>query len=387
MAQNPAQPLRTALIGASGYGRFHYNLIREMVAQGKMSLDAIVIINPMEIPEVVEECLRGGCAIYASVEAMLAAFRGRLDLVCIPTGIGTHAPFTLAALESGANVLVEKPLAGTMAEVEAMEAASLRTGRRIFVGFQDIYRTDLHQIKKDLLQGVYGQLEEIRILGLWPRPQSYYTRNNWAGRIKSEKSFIYDSPANNALAHYLNLGLFLAGDQAEESASVREIKAELYRANEIESFDTICAQISMGNGVKLHYAVSHAIEEVTDPVVRIITKRYQLVLGCRANVLLTLQGELLHELPFHGTEGGRSDMLGNIAKVLRGEASLVCKLGVAKAHTQTIVSLHQDNAIKTVAPDKIQIVQTESGPLVCVRGLSEKLQAAHREGRLEIGPL
>jgi predicted dehydrogenase len=89
---------------------------------------------------------------------------------------------TIAALQSGANVLVEKPLAGSVAEVEAVNAAELKSQRFVAVGFQDLYEPGTAWLKSELLKGRIGEITSVRFLGLWPRRRSYFTRNDWAGR-------------------------------------------------------------------------------------------------------------------------------------------------------------------------------------------------------------
>src|SRR5690606_37279986 len=112
---------------------------------------------------------------------MLREQRGRIDLCLIPTGIPWHARMTIAALRAGANVLVEKPLAGSIAEVEAVHAEEKRSGKFVAVGFQDLYDPGTAWLKKELVSGTIGTIQAVRFLGLWPRRRSYFTRNEWAG--------------------------------------------------------------------------------------------------------------------------------------------------------------------------------------------------------------
>ena len=65
---------------------------------------------------------RRGVRIFTSLREMLAQAREELDLVCIPTGIPLHRPMAIAALEADCNVLVEKPSAGCIQDVDAMLA-------------------------------------------------------------------------------------------------------------------------------------------------------------------------------------------------------------------------------------------------------------------------
>ncbi len=57
------------------------------------------------------------------------------DLVCIATYSDSHARFAIAAMEAGAHVFVEKPLATTVAEAEAVVATAKRLNRKLVVGY------------------------------------------------------------------------------------------------------------------------------------------------------------------------------------------------------------------------------------------------------------
>ncbi len=70
---------------------------------------------------------------YGDYERALAELRP--DAVCIASYTETHAPFALAALEAGCHVFVEKPLAPTVAEAEAVCRAARRRDRALVVGY------------------------------------------------------------------------------------------------------------------------------------------------------------------------------------------------------------------------------------------------------------
>src|SRR5262245_20011495 len=70
---------------------------------------------------------------YSSYEDALA--HSRPDAVCISTYTETHAAFAVAALEAGAHVFVEKPLADTLADAERVVAAARQANRALVVGY------------------------------------------------------------------------------------------------------------------------------------------------------------------------------------------------------------------------------------------------------------
>ncbi|KPP88340.1 MAG: putative dehydrogenase [Rhodobacteraceae bacterium HLUCCA08] len=74
-----------------------------------------------------------GYPVFTDFHAALA--RTRPDLVVIATYTDTHAAFAIAAMEAGAHVFVEKPLAETVAEARAVVDSATRLGRKLVVGY------------------------------------------------------------------------------------------------------------------------------------------------------------------------------------------------------------------------------------------------------------
>jgi len=84
-------------------------------------------------------------------------------------------------------------------------------------------------LKRDLLDGRYGRPLRLATLCAWPRDRAYYRRNSWAGRLRDGDSgaWVLDSPANNAMAHFLHNALFLLGPAMTHSALPAAVTAEL----------------------------------------------------------------------------------------------------------------------------------------------------------------
>ena len=112
-----------AIIGISRYARYHLLMALEQALHGKLRLAAAVVVNPVEEAFFCQRLRSLGCEIFHDTRTMWSRWAGRIDLCLIPTGIHLHAPMTLEALESGACVLVEKPLTASVAEAEASDAS------------------------------------------------------------------------------------------------------------------------------------------------------------------------------------------------------------------------------------------------------------------------
>jgi len=72
-------------------------------------------------------------ARFADFDQALQA--SRPDIVSVNTWSDTHAPYAIRAMEAGAHVFVEKPLAETVADAQAVVDAARRTGRKLVVGY------------------------------------------------------------------------------------------------------------------------------------------------------------------------------------------------------------------------------------------------------------
>jgi predicted dehydrogenase len=93
-----------------------------------------------------------------------AIARDDIDVIDIVTPGGSHAEIAIAALEAGKHVLCEKPLANTLEEAEAMNAAADRAGKDVFamVGFT-YRRVPAAAFARDLVQsGAIGEVRQVR---------------------------------------------------------------------------------------------------------------------------------------------------------------------------------------------------------------------------------
>ena len=366
------------MIGVSGYARVYLELARAARDRGEIDLCAAVIINPGEEAAHEAELRQKGCVIYREYEEMLRQEAGRLDLCLIPTGIPWHARMTLAALLAGANVLVEKPLAGSLAEVTAIRAAESSTGRFVAVGFQDIYSPVNRWLKQQLCAGVIGRIHTVRFLGLWPRPADYFTRNPWAGRLHANGTQVLDSPLNNAFAHFVNLSLYFAGTSPETSAQTQIESAELLRANAIESFDTSVVRARSPEGIAFWFGATHTCREICEPEIYLegtagrVEWKHE-----RSCVLLRTDGTRVERALPDATANRQSMFDAVLAKLAKPE-TIVCSTALAERHTAFVEAVHAAARVQAVPPELISWQQTarSTAPVPVVNGLEAALYRA-----------
>ncbi len=141
---------------------------------------------------------------YERVEDMLTA--EELDLVSITTPPSTHAELTIAALRAGVDVLVEKPMAPSLEECDAMIAAATENDRILSVVAQNRFRDDMATLKEVLDSGLIGPLSHAQVSSAWWRGTAYYDLW-WRGTWESEGG---GCTLNHAI-HHLDLTLWMLG--------------------------------------------------------------------------------------------------------------------------------------------------------------------------------
>lgn len=368
---------RLALIGISGYGRIHLELARGVRDRGEAEIAAAAVINAAEEAANVAELQGKGCAIYTDYRDMLREHAGRIDLCLIPTGIHWHARMTLAALAAGANVLVEKPLAGSSADAQAMRAAEMTAGRFVAVGFQDTYDPGTRWLIDHLRQGAIGEVRTVRFLGIWPRPRAYFLRNNWAGRLTIDGVPVLDSPLNNAFGHFVMLSLLCAG---EDDAVLEPGGVELYRAHDIESFDTAVVNARTARGVRLWFGVSHVSHTALEP--EIVIEGTAGTAGWRYETEAWFRNASGRQhQPVLDQHATRRLMMTAALQRLRDPAIPVCTTAMAARHTNLIESIHRAGQVAALPPDRITWL-AKDGPasaLPAMAGLDAALRQAFTE--------
>jgi predicted dehydrogenase len=269
-AENSGSPHRFVVVGLGGYGLVHIEAIRWLAAQRRATLVGVVAleIDREARPELAASLTRDGVRLFDSFEQFVGSGL-TADILTVPVGIHMHVPLSIAAMQAGMNVYCEKPVAATVQEVDDLIKAQHNTGRTVAVGFQHITSHSIQKIKARIVDGRLGPVRRATLFCGWPRSAQYYTRNEWTGKLRVGPHWILDSPANNAHAHYLMNLLYLCGEERDRAGQPRQVRAELFRANPIESPDTVQLKIKLDNDTMVHCFFTHANAAPLGPSARL----------------------------------------------------------------------------------------------------------------------
>ncbi len=161
-----------------------------------------------------------------------------LDVICICTPSGQHAAQAVAAASHGKHVLVEKPMALSLEDADAMIAACSQAGVALGVVLQR--RTDpvFRRIRAAIEAGDLGELTLGLLSMPYYRPQAYYEQAAWRGTWALDGGGVL----MNQGIHMLDLLIWYMGDPVE----VRAYAATLHRQIEVE--DTLAASLRFASG-------------------------------------------------------------------------------------------------------------------------------------------
>ena len=371
------QTVSVVIAGIGGYGHYYLKTLLNEFPQGRIRLAGVV-----------DPCAEE-CALYPAICSMNVPVYPDMEqfyedtppphLALIVSPPHFHLKQSLSALTRQTSVLCDKPLCPTVDEADAFVKAEQESDAWAMIGYQWSWSRAVLRLKEDIIKGKYGRPLRARTICLWPRGFDYYHRNSWAGRIRTDSQEpVFDSPANNAAAHFLHNLLFLLGDKMDRSARPATVEAALFRAYPIENFDTISCKIETETGYEICFHASHVTEKCMNPCFEIDFSEGRVYFESRSKDITGIDSE---NNEIHYGDPDR-DQFGQLCLAIAGagkEHTPVCGPAAARSQTETVnIIQNQASAISPFPADLLD--QTDE--LIRVRSLYERLTACYKQDRL-----
>ena len=223
-------PLQFGVIGLRSMGGVH---MREIAGHANARLTAVADTDETLARTTAEQ---HHAQAYTDYRRMLD--EQRLDAVVIATPHMLHAPMALDALDAGAHVFVEKPIAIRVSEADRMLRCAADRNLVLAVGHN--YRTFPGNImlKRLIDGGQIGPVYRVHWQWLENRPEAYYKRDIWRCTWRHSGGGVL----MNQTSHDLDLFCWLIGAPVEVSAMIGN------RAHAHEVEDTAIASVRFDNG-------------------------------------------------------------------------------------------------------------------------------------------
>ncbi len=260
---------KTALIGC---GTISYNHLTALAELDDVTVVALCDVHP-ERAEARKAEFELGAKIYTDFDELLE--EEELDAVHIATPHYLHAPMTIAALEKGINVFLEKPLCISEAEADAMLAAEKNSSARVCVSFQNRFNAAFEYAKR-LVESDGGATDGYGSV-FWYRSREYYEGSDWRGRCATEGGGVM---INQAI-HTLDMLIQLLG----KPTSVCATTANHHLKGVIDVEDSCEALIGFENGAQGGFYATTAFRGNDEITLVVKTKNHKLELrGARLAV-------------------------------------------------------------------------------------------------------
>jgi len=163
---------RIAVAGAGTIGLAHIGVLQ---ASARCALAAIV--DPAPAPPVSEMAAAAGVPVFSSLDEMLRVAPPEAVLLATPNAL--HVPQALQCIAAGLAVLLEKPIASTVAEAERLVAAADAAGARLLIGHHRAHSPIMARARELVDSGALGRLVAVTGSATFFKPDRYFADAPW----------------------------------------------------------------------------------------------------------------------------------------------------------------------------------------------------------------
>lgn len=211
--------LKFALVGCGRIAKRHSELLgnkqiknAELVSVCDIALDKAKAIGD-----------QFGVPYFENMHEMMQKMQ--IDVVCVLTESGYHAKHVIELAAYGKHIVVEKPMALTLDDADAMIQACDKNGIKLFVVKQNRFNVPVVKLREALDANRFGKLVMGTIRVRWCRTQEYYNQDSWRGTWAMDGGVL-----TNQASHHVDLLEWVMGDVesvfAKSTTALVDIEAE-----------------------------------------------------------------------------------------------------------------------------------------------------------------
>lgn len=217
---------RIAVAGAGLIGRSHINVV-----QASATVELTAVVDPSPQADAIANA--AGVPLYRTLEDLLQ--QKRPDGVVLATPNQLHVPQALQCIEAGVSCLLEKPIAPTVAEAEALVTAAEMRGARLLIGHHRAHSPIMAKACAVVQSGQLGRVVGVMGSATFFKPDYYFDDGPWRREAGGGPILI------NMIHEVHNLRM-LCG----EVTAVQAIKSHALRGFAVE--DTVAISLQFASG-------------------------------------------------------------------------------------------------------------------------------------------
>lgn len=229
--------MKYALIGC---GRIAVNHVKA-VANNNLEFVAMCDTDDSKFDIMLEKAGSGSfpeAARYSDYKQMLAE-HPEIELVAIATESGKHAQIALDCIDMGKNLIIEKPMAMSMADADEIIRRADEKGVKVSACHQNRFNVAIQKLREALEAGRFGKLSHGSIHVRWNRDHGYYDQASWRGTWEQDGGCLM-----NQCIHGIDLLRWMMGDDVVEVYGTTRQQLHDY----LEAEDVGMAVVKFANG-------------------------------------------------------------------------------------------------------------------------------------------
>lgn len=242
--------LNVAIVGTGNIAPMHIDGLLQFPDRCKIV--ALCDIYP-EKAEAMKKKYNLDCEIFDDHKKMLES-GVKIDLVHICTPPYVHAEIAINSMNAGKHVIVEKPMAASLAECDEMLEAEKRNKVVMSCIAQNRFRNSIYKLKKTADSGIAGKICCVHVNSYWWRGHSYYDLW-WRGLWDKEGG----GPTLNHAVHHIDMLNWIEGSLPEEVTAM--LANVMHDNSEVEDLSIAVLRYKDGSLAQVTSSVVHHGEE------------------------------------------------------------------------------------------------------------------------------
>ena len=223
--------LKFALLGCGRIAKRH----SELLGHGQIENAKLVAVCDIVEEKAQKIGEQFSVPYFTDIDEMLK--QTKIDVVTVLTESGYHAKHVIEIAKHAKHIVVEKPMALTLDEADAMIKACDEAGVKLFVVKQNRFNVPVVKTRETLEAGRFGKLVLGTVRVRWCRPQAYYDQDPWRGTWAMDGGVL-----TNQASHHIDLLEWMMGDVESVYAMSTTALAN------IEAEDTAIVNLRFRNG-------------------------------------------------------------------------------------------------------------------------------------------
>jgi len=230
--------VKFVVAGYGHIGKRHAELIMQH-PQAELVGIIDVIANPASILDI---------PYYTNLSDFLTADKeAHVVNICTPNGL--HATQAVECLSHQKNVVIEKPIALSKADAQAIQKTSKQSNKYVFPVVQNRYSPTIKWLKEIIGNKRLGKVFMVQLNCFWNRDERYYTSNSWHGTLKLDGGPLYTQ-----FSHFIDVLLWIFGDITHIQAKFSDYNHQ--HCTEFEDSGVVLFDFVKGGSGIINYSTS-----------------------------------------------------------------------------------------------------------------------------------